>query len=257
MALVQTQDLRQLLGAAHGYWLTRFVILRLLGFIYAIAFLVAANQTRAANRLRRSSATRIISRSRARRARFFFGGLSPLAIRILDKSFRLVARHRRPGSASRCRALSLPVTPTRFCSRCSGFFTCRSFTSVRIGTATAGRCSCSKPDFSAFSCVRFSIRDHFLARRRRSSSSGFSAAHFPNHVRRRPDQNPRRRELAQSDRALLSLRNAADPKRTQPLVSFSSAGRVASSARSSITSPNWWRRGLSSGRASAATSPEL
>ena len=44
MALVQTQDLRQLLGAAHGYWLTRFVILRLLGFIYAIAFLVAANQ---------------------------------------------------------------------------------------------------------------------------------------------------------------------------------------------------------------------
>src|SRR6187431_315595 len=44
MALVQTQDLRQLLGAAHGYWLTRFIILRLLGFIYAIAFLVAANQ---------------------------------------------------------------------------------------------------------------------------------------------------------------------------------------------------------------------
>ena len=29
----------------HGsYWLTRFIILRLLGFIYAIAFLVAANQ---------------------------------------------------------------------------------------------------------------------------------------------------------------------------------------------------------------------
>ena len=27
-----------------GYWLTRFVILRLLGLIYAVAFLVAANQ---------------------------------------------------------------------------------------------------------------------------------------------------------------------------------------------------------------------
>ena len=29
-----------------GYWLTRFLILRLLGVIYAIAFLVAANQIR-------------------------------------------------------------------------------------------------------------------------------------------------------------------------------------------------------------------
>src|SRR5213082_4052730 len=28
----------------NSYWLTRFVILRLLGFVYAIAFLVAANQ---------------------------------------------------------------------------------------------------------------------------------------------------------------------------------------------------------------------
>jgi hypothetical protein len=28
----------------NSYWLTRFVILRLLGFIYAVAFLVAANQ---------------------------------------------------------------------------------------------------------------------------------------------------------------------------------------------------------------------
>jgi hypothetical protein len=28
----------------HSYWLTRFVILRLLGIIYAVAFLVAINQ---------------------------------------------------------------------------------------------------------------------------------------------------------------------------------------------------------------------
>jgi hypothetical protein len=36
---------RQLPGEAGStYWLTRFVILRLLGFIYATAFLVAANQ---------------------------------------------------------------------------------------------------------------------------------------------------------------------------------------------------------------------
>ena len=31
-------------AAGNSYWLTRFVILRLLGFVYAIAFLVAANQ---------------------------------------------------------------------------------------------------------------------------------------------------------------------------------------------------------------------
>src|SRR4051794_24218201 len=31
-------------GAAPTYWLTRFLILRLLGLIYAIAFLVAINQ---------------------------------------------------------------------------------------------------------------------------------------------------------------------------------------------------------------------
>src|SRR5438270_4636709 len=33
-----------LFGRGNSYWLTRFVILRLLGFVYAIAFLVAVNQ---------------------------------------------------------------------------------------------------------------------------------------------------------------------------------------------------------------------
>src|SRR5438094_8310765 len=35
---------QKLLAAGNSYWLTRFVILRLLGFVYAVAFLVAANQ---------------------------------------------------------------------------------------------------------------------------------------------------------------------------------------------------------------------
>jgi lipase maturation factor len=35
---------QKLLAAGNSYWLTRFVILRLLGFVYAIAFLVAAQQ---------------------------------------------------------------------------------------------------------------------------------------------------------------------------------------------------------------------
>jgi len=36
--------LQKFFAAGNSYWLTRFVILRLLGFVYAIAFLVAANQ---------------------------------------------------------------------------------------------------------------------------------------------------------------------------------------------------------------------
>ena len=36
--------LRKLFAGGNSYWLTRFVILRLLGFVYAIAFLVAAQQ---------------------------------------------------------------------------------------------------------------------------------------------------------------------------------------------------------------------
>src|SRR6187200_3164327 len=43
-----SHDLRnfaeKLFAFGNSYWLTRFVILRLLGFVYAIAFLVAANQ---------------------------------------------------------------------------------------------------------------------------------------------------------------------------------------------------------------------
>src|SRR4029077_2621314 len=36
--------LQKLFTAGNSYWLTRFVILRLLGFVYAVAFLVAAHQ---------------------------------------------------------------------------------------------------------------------------------------------------------------------------------------------------------------------
>src|SRR5213595_1917440 len=34
----------KLFAAGNSYWLTRFVILRLLGFVYAVAFLVASQQ---------------------------------------------------------------------------------------------------------------------------------------------------------------------------------------------------------------------
>jgi hypothetical protein len=42
---MQSERLRNFIGETENtYWLTRFVILRLLGFVYAVAFLVAANQ---------------------------------------------------------------------------------------------------------------------------------------------------------------------------------------------------------------------
>src|SRR5436305_10868228 len=37
-------DLKGLFAGGNDYWLTRFVILRLLGLVYAVAFLVAAQQ---------------------------------------------------------------------------------------------------------------------------------------------------------------------------------------------------------------------
>src|SRR3954464_14048798 len=36
--------LQKLFALGNSYWLTRFVILRLLGFVYAVAFLIAAQQ---------------------------------------------------------------------------------------------------------------------------------------------------------------------------------------------------------------------
>jgi len=40
----QENVVRKLFALGNSYWLTRFVILRLLGFVYVVAFLVAANQ---------------------------------------------------------------------------------------------------------------------------------------------------------------------------------------------------------------------
>jgi hypothetical protein len=40
----QERVLERFFALGNSYWLTRFIILRLLGFVYAVAFLVAANQ---------------------------------------------------------------------------------------------------------------------------------------------------------------------------------------------------------------------
>ncbi|HZS16884.1 MAG TPA: hypothetical protein VFA51_03025, partial [Candidatus Udaeobacter sp.] len=44
-AVMNSKDfLQNLFARGNSYWLTRFIILRLLGFVYAVAFLVAAQQ---------------------------------------------------------------------------------------------------------------------------------------------------------------------------------------------------------------------
>src|ERR1700758_3325616 len=40
----QENAFQKLFALGNSYWLTRFLILRLLGFVYAVAFLVAAQQ---------------------------------------------------------------------------------------------------------------------------------------------------------------------------------------------------------------------
>jgi hypothetical protein len=42
--MMNNDDFFRRLFHGNSYWLTRFVILRLLGFVYAVAFLVAAQQ---------------------------------------------------------------------------------------------------------------------------------------------------------------------------------------------------------------------
>src|SRR5207248_11012139 len=43
-AVMNGESFQKLFAAGNSYWLTRFVILRLLGFVYTVAFLVAAQQ---------------------------------------------------------------------------------------------------------------------------------------------------------------------------------------------------------------------
>src|SRR5207249_8420479 len=42
--MMNQEFFRVLFARGNSYWLTRFIILRLLGFVYAVAFLVAAQQ---------------------------------------------------------------------------------------------------------------------------------------------------------------------------------------------------------------------
>ena len=148
--------LQKLFAEGNSYWLTRFVILRLLGFVYAVAFLVAANQLvpligehglTPATHFLTEVQTQLGSRSAGmfRVPTLFWFGISDHALSI----FSWVGF-----------ALSLIVlagTRTRSCLRSFGQCTCRSFTSARFGTVTAGKFSCSKRGSYRFFFVHCSM----------------------------------------------------------------------------------------------------
>ena len=237
MALVQTQDLRQLLGAARGYWLTRFVILRLLGFIYAIAFLVAANQL-----------VPLIGEH----------GLLPLGL-FLD-------RVRDALGSSTEGFLRLPslfwinhsdsslviVSWIGFALSCvvvAGYANAillallwiLYMSIVHVGQdwySYGWEIQLLETGFLAIFLCPLLDRRPFPSRARHSSCSGFFDCSFSNHARLRPHQTPRRSRLARSHRALLSLRNPADPQSVQPLVSLLLPQGVLKFGRCSIISQN-------------------
>jgi hypothetical protein len=62
--------LEKLFGRGNSYWLTRFVILRPLGFVYAVAFFVAAAATRSVDRRAWIDTSESFSRCRAIANRF-------------------------------------------------------------------------------------------------------------------------------------------------------------------------------------------
>ena len=136
----------KLFARGNSYWLTRFVILRLLGLVYAVAFLVAAQQlvplvgehglTPASHFLRLSKPSSVRKRPACCECRRSFG--------LESQTTRCRSL---PGQVSVCRWSFLAGMRTRSFSRFSGRCTCRLSTLAKSGTATAGRFNCSRPGF--------------------------------------------------------------------------------------------------------------
>jgi len=145
-------SLERFFARGNSYWLTRFVILRLLGFVYAIAFLIAAQQL-----------VPLIGEHGLTPASHFLTSIqgqlgSPSAGMLRVPT--IVHCRSSLGQALVCRSLFSPVMPTRSFSRFSGRCICRSFTSAKFGTAMAGKFSSLRPG----SCRSFSVHCWMVAR---------------------------------------------------------------------------------------------
>ena len=153
-------------AGARGDWLTRFVVLRLLGLGYLMAFLTLAFQGPALlgphGLLPVNGYLDAVAASLGSRGAGFCALPSVFWLGASDGALRAAGW---VGAA--LSAVVLPATPTRSCSRSCARCRSRSSTSARRSTGSAGRSSSSRPGSSASSCARCWTRGRFLAGRRR------------------------------------------------------------------------------------------
>ena len=215
--------LEEFFTRGNSYWLTRFVILRLLGFVYAVAFLIAAQQlvplvgehglTPASHYFARIQ-EHFGSRSAAAiqlPSLFWFGISDQGLINLrLDWLWSLAGC---PWRIRKCNSPrhSLGHVHVHHSRRANLVW-------LRLGDAiTRNRVSLHFP----LSVARWSAISEMPAAN--SGDLAISLARLSHHDWRRPDQAARRSLLARSYLPLLSLRNTTNPESAQPLSAFCAA----------------------------------
>ena len=154
------------------YWLTRYLILRLLGLVYFFAFLSLARQVLPLIGEHGSTPIAPVPRRTSSSIAALAGRRSSTTRASSGSMLRTRCSSVSPGSAAPSRFRSCSATRTRSCSRSCGRSTCRSSTSARSGTATDGRSSSSRRASWRSSSARPSTRADSRAAPRRPSSSG-------------------------------------------------------------------------------------
>ena len=196
--------LEKFLALGNSYWLTRFVILRLLGFVYAIAFLVAANQLvpligehglTPATHFLNEVHTQLGSGRACCECQPSFGS-----------EFPMMHCRSSPGSASR---LSLVVLSGYANAILLAVLWAMYMSIVHIGQIWYGygwEIQLLETGFlSIFLCPLLDAAAFPEVQAADSGDLAFSLARFSHHVWRRPDQIARRSLLARSHMSLLSL----------------------------------------------------
>src|SRR6266550_3370582 len=174
--------LEKLFHGGNSYWLTRFVIIRLLGFVYGVAFRLAFCRSLAI------TIALLVRYFRSRSIDLCLGRFRPLAHCPWRFRQRDSARH------------SLGDVHVHHSRRAN-------LVRLRLGDATARD---RVPLDLSLSVARWSPIPEMPSAAARDLA--FSLARFSNHDWCRPDQATGRSMLARSYLSLLSLRNAADPK---------------------------------------------
>ncbi len=237
---------------ARTYWLTRFVILRLLGVVYLAAFLSLALQVLpliGADGLLPATAflARVATHFDGGAARFF---TLPTVFWLGRRRPR--ARRRRVGRRRRLARRRARLRERAHDGARSGRSISPSSTSGRTGTATAGRFSSSRPASSRSSSARSSTHARSRGGRRRYAVIWpLSLAHRPHHARRRVSSS-----CAATRAGAISRASTTTTRRSRSRTR--SAGRCTScrtgstgSARCSTTSPSSARPGSPSARGEA------